>query len=234
MRIPFAFLLAFPLILAAGESSAAEPKKAQTTVVDLHNQAGHDAVLRRGDGWVTVGMVEEELPVTVDLKNGFLEWSDEGTGGGTRKVQSALFRTADRLSLLVSFSALFDGVGVGGTLTVHEQREGKMVPADERLPRPAPAAFLTDAGAPLAQQHPDWLEHLGVLYTLPRVGTTIVATLDQTFAHLKLRELPEAERAAREAFLDEAFHASIELTFDKKAGKFSLGRKGAAAKRPGK
>lgn len=209
-------LFALPLLLAAAPAS----------VVDLHNLAGHDRVSKKGGGWVVVGVTEEELPVSVDLKNGYLEWSDEGTGGGTRVVQSALFRTADGRSLLVSRSLLDDGVGVSVQLAVHELRGGKMVPADAVLPRPTPETFLVDPRE--AAPRKEWLERMDVQYALPRVGTSIVATLNKTRARYELEKLPKAERAELESFLVRGFYASVELAFDKKKGTFAIGKKAGA------
>lgn len=212
----FAPLFVLPLLLAAAPAS----------VVDLHNLSGHDRVSRKGERWVVTSVVDEELPITVDLKNGYLEWSDEGTGGGTRIVQSALFRTADKRSLLVSRSSIEDGTGGGGQVSVHEHRDGKMVPADGVLPRLGPEAFLLESvDAKTRALRKDWLERMDVNYSLPRVGTSIVATLDQARARFELAKLSEAERAEVERFLAQGFYATVELAFDKKKGTFAVGKK---------
>ena len=68
-------------------------------------------IRKKGEGWVSQSTAEYEIPVTVDIKNGFIELTDEGTGGGTFKVQVVLFRLVDGSPQIGITKTEFDGIG---------------------------------------------------------------------------------------------------------------------------
>jgi len=55
----------------------------------------------KGKKWLTTnGEWHTAIPVTVDLKNGYIFFSDEGTGGGNFDTQVVLYRKSDKSPLI--------------------------------------------------------------------------------------------------------------------------------------
>lgn len=67
--------------------------------VSLFNNDGFEfkyELTERDGKWVTNSSADYEMPVVVDIQNGFIEISDEGTGGGSNLVQVVMFRKSDQ------------------------------------------------------------------------------------------------------------------------------------------
>ena len=159
---------------------------------------------RRGDKWIAVegdgydfdspGTDWEKdrlYPVDIDIANGYLEITDEGTGGGTAYTQIALFRRADNSA----FAALnFFGMGIDYV----EASSPKFYSWN--------GSALTDITSSV---FPDSLvqEKTRNRFSLPRVGTVI---------HYSLYK----GDSTNSEHMDVAPTKDIEIPFDKVAGKF--------------
>jgi len=103
MRIRLMGLL---FVLFAGFSASINV--VQADVVQYYNELqkikhlGLDYPLRReGKQWLTTnGEWHKAIPVTVDLKNGYMFFTDEGTGGGNFDTQVVLYRKSDKTPLI--------------------------------------------------------------------------------------------------------------------------------------
>ena len=95
-------------------------------------------------GWITHSMdTEEEISATVDTKNGFIQFIDQGTGGGDAKTQVALFLKEDKSPLIAISTSMFDGMASNGhiALVTPEGGQWKAVTSTV-LPALRPTDFL--------------------------------------------------------------------------------------------
>mgnify|MGYP005842838991 CR=1 FL=1 len=84
------------------------------TIVDYFNilpdslKYGYELKLNKAI-WQINSNAEYIIYPIVDLKNGYIEINDEGTGGGTKRVQVALFRKSDGDAIIAVSYSFFDG-----------------------------------------------------------------------------------------------------------------------------
>lgn len=164
----------------------------------LPAEATHGYELRQkpGGAWVAYDAeLDRENEATVDVKNGFIQVVNEGTGGGTHTLQVALFRTASGGSVVLTGGRTFDGVVDDQELKafVLEGKEARPAPEvlqalprlDELLPKELSAQARKSAG-----------EYLTVLVDLPRRGTALTLHLGlsklSTFCGGERKEPPPA------------------------------------------
>lgn len=95
---------------------------------------GKDYIIKKiNDKYVTYGVTESPIAVTVDFKNGYIAFEDEGTGGGTFSVQAVLYRKTDGSALIAYSSKSFDGVGLDASpIDFFEDKAGKLVSANTK------------------------------------------------------------------------------------------------------
>ena len=217
-------LLAAVGLLHPATGEAAEP--APKSIVDYYRQVPealfpnqHKGELTRTKkGWITHStQTDEELPVTVDIQNGFIEFVDEGTGGGTGTLQAALFLKENKSSLFGINESSSDGVTAEGKL-VFIARDGghfKDVTA-EVLPKLRVEDFIDARCMALLQKsYRDSVGPKEILFKLPRQGTTIQARVP-LFSHFFVEGTPEKDAQSCMSA------GARELPWDAKAGKFSL------------
>lgn len=209
--------LALGLALVTHEAAAGAPK----SVMDYYQEVPQSLfpndtkyeLKREKAGWITHSMdTEAEISATVDTKNGFIQFVDQGTGGGDVKTQVALFLKEDKSPLLAISTSMFDGVAASGRIAFVTPEGGQWKAVTSTvLPALRPTDFL-DARcmATLKGDFRGMLEKEGVLFTLPRQGTTVRASVMITPEMLEANSpCPKGE-------------VSRELKWDKKAGRFNL------------
>ncbi len=75
-------------------------------------RSGYELKENKGQ-WTSMSPdTEEPIAAVVDLKNGFIEIVDEGTGGGEWTYRMALFRMADGQPVIGITNTYFDGAGL--------------------------------------------------------------------------------------------------------------------------
>lgn len=238
--LPHSHRRLLPTVLALGllggtlEAIAAEAPK---SVVDCYRQIPERLfpysvkyeLTRTSDGWSTRNPdTDEELVPTVDTRNGFIEVVTEG-GDGTLTAQAALFLRADNSPLVALSTWSLDGSPAErGRLSLLARDGGQW----KAITRSAlPALRLTDfieasCLAALPEGSRKVLEEDGIVFTLPRQGTTLRASVTLTEAVLGGEEAPAAARAACPL----GKHSRA-LKWDRKAGRFSLEPAKAAGKK---
>ncbi len=214
------------VLVLVGISAAAEKK----SVLDYYRLLMPEMLdgtrfefTKKGSAWKTTSPVTEaDLDCTVDLKNGYIEVSDPGTGGGTLTQEIALFVNKMRESFIGVNITTFDGIGVSNRCRFYRWTgEGW-----------APARVLPDI--PLAQFFKPGFDIstvkgvVALSYILPRKGTTVTAKLDVSRLQMMMSENmgfgPEDQKKAEKALANVEYN-SIELNWNMDQGVFIAGKK---------
>ncbi|MCY1078111.1 hypothetical protein [Archangium lansingense] len=228
--------LALGLALATLEVGAAAPKSVmdyyQEVPTSLFPSETKYELKQTKGGWITHSMdTEAEISATVDTKNGFIQFIDEGTGGGDVKTQVALFLKEDKSPLVAISTSMFDGMASTGRIALVEPDGGKWkAVTSTAIPALRLADFLdSKCLAALREDVRGMLEKEGIRFTLPRQGTTVHASVMLTPSML---EGVGDEASAKANSPCPTGDVSRELKWDKKAGRFTLDAakpKGSAA-----
>ena len=214
------------LLVLTGLSAAAEKK----SVLDYYRLLMPEMLdgtqfefTKSGSAWKTISPVTEAgLECTVDLKNGYIEVSDPGTGGGTITQEIALFTNKMRESFMGVNITTFDGIGVSNRCRFYRWT-GEGWAAARVLPDiPLGQFFKPDFDVSSVKGS------VSLLYALPRKGTTMIAKLDVSRLRMMMSEDmgfgPEDQKKAKQALENVAFN-SIELNWDQDRGLFIAGKK---------
>ena len=134
----------------------------------------HNFYYKKGD-WYTTSVVEEPIKLKPDLTNGYLRFSDEGTGGGVGYVGIALFLNADGEPMIVQTSSSQEGLVYYSDekITFLKRRAGKWTTA-KPLPKIDRHIFFPGISKKLYEKYQSTYR---VLYNLPRFGTDLAVTL---------------------------------------------------------
>jgi hypothetical protein len=169
---------------------------------------------KKKDAYWYLSPLEDTLNLTVDLKNGFLEIIDNGTGGGITTIQLAKFKTTDGKQFVVYRRDSREGDnGMQSELdySVYWIQNEKLVLAQGILPTLSVQDFLATPEKALSpEQNKKMLMQLHCYLDLPRNGTTIIWRI---------------QPSAQDPYLKKIKYKKIQLVFDKKTGKFSFGAK---------
>ena len=172
----------------------------------------------KGEKWVTQSSADYEIEAVVNIPGGFIEIVDDGTGGGTDKVQVALFRMADGQPMLAICKQNFDGVGVAQEYYfLHPEDQKQYDWTEHTLGALSVYDFLELDYA----EEPELLEEaMPVIIELPQKGTTLTATVfkGQQFLYCDDNATP-AQKIVCPAF-DRLRTESIQLAWDRSAGQF--------------
>lgn len=71
--------------------------------------------------------VDYPIPVTVDYKNGYIEFKDEGAGGVVSPAKTVLYRKANGSGLIVCATRAFDVAGQEPSIDFYEEKDGKLI-----------------------------------------------------------------------------------------------------------
>ena len=128
--------------------------------------------------WVSTSIAEYEINPIVDLRNGYIELIDEGTGGGVSKLQVVLYRKKDASALIGVSSYIGDGVWIEHSLVFLEYKNQQWIDvSSEVLPNLSYKDFVKET-----YEMPDFPESYyeisTIYYKLPQHGTSIKASLD--------------------------------------------------------
>jgi hypothetical protein len=221
------------LVLVVGVTAltaqAAGPRPSKVpAIVEVYNQVAERPLVKTPKGWMLdcegSGLI---CPALVDEQNGFLSWGDEGTGGGGYLEEAALFTTADRRRVLLVSHTSNDGARFEHSVSAWDATDGKPRPlAPGVVPNLTVAEFANGTCSPEERKKNGLLEGWAFVgHALPRVGTTLQATLVYPFSddeHVALT--PEQHQEATKYF-KKCYLASIPLPFDKQTGVFTRASK---------
>ncbi|MEQ8706247.1 MAG: hypothetical protein RIC19_20105 [Phaeodactylibacter sp.] len=173
---------------------------------------------QKGNKWMAESPLEMELEATVDLRNGFIEIIDEGTGGGTYHVQVVLFRLANGNPMIAVSKRAYDGVGA--TQEYHFLRPEHPDQYDWTEHTLGALSVFDFLELDYAEEAHTLEEAMPVLLDLPQRGTTLTASVftGKRFYYCGDSASPE-EQLACPAF-DRLRQEQIALKWDRENGQF--------------
>lgn len=124
--------------------------------------------------WTSKSIAGHEISPIVDIKNGYIEINDEGTGGGNVLNQVVLFRTADNSPVIGITKGGFNGIYFESTTTFYKKRGNKWFEDEHVFPALNIQRFLNSNYRKLEFQPDNKLTpNLSTLIRLPQHGTKI-------------------------------------------------------------
>jgi hypothetical protein len=132
------------------------------------------ALKESGGKWMTRSdSTEEPFEAVVDLKNGFIEIVDTGTGGGDWTYRVVLFRTAADEPVIGITRTFFDGAGIQHSYYFLRPEDPKQLDwTKHTMPSVSGFDFLPDDNA---EEEAIVEKLLPVTLELPRYGTSVKA-----------------------------------------------------------
>lgn len=132
------------------------------------------ALKESGGKWMTrANSTEEPFEAVVDLKNGFIEIVDSGTGGGDWTYRVVLFRTAKDEPVIGITHTFFDGAGIQHSYYFLRPEDPKQLDwTQHTIPSVSGFDFLPDDNA---EEEAIVEKLLPVTLELPRYGTSVKA-----------------------------------------------------------
>lgn len=213
------------------------------SVVDLYHRLPESAIsfkyrlVKKKDGWSAVVPREgRSAGAVVDIRNGYIRISDEGTGGGYREYQEIALFTADRGGFVLGVNQYGRDYGVTPPLVRVSGLEfltlarGRWETVTLKVVPPLnPADFFTmpqdrEKRARLVVVMNNLHKEYGLLsYTLPRHGTVVTIDLLETNLHCFYRnEKTGARKELIKYLCDSVKRKHMKMKWDTAKGKFLL------------
>ena len=173
--------------------------------------------------WISTSTAEYEINPIVDLRNGYIELIDEGTGGGVIKLQVVLYRKKDASALIGVSSYIGDGTWIEYSLVFLEYQNQQWADvSSEVMPNLSYKDFVKEN-----YEMPDFPESYyeisTIYYKLPQHGTSIRASLDVGGLSLicdgTMNALP-ANKTLVCDFIDNVKQTPLTLFWDKENSRF--------------
>jgi len=226
-------LIAFYLTCLALSAVGTTDAQGKRTVVDYYNltKGENEPKIVQSKGSWHVESADEQITLTVaDIPNGYLEFVDTGTGGGSTTVSAALFLAGNGEPML----AVLEAGSTTGTcpdptyvLKIFHMEMDRMDQIRKVLPELPLGLFLKKGYDPKKSAPnvlPDQSYRIG--YRLPRKGTTLEVFLETSNIACGMAMLdgamPKKEREEREEFLRNVRKEPVKLKWNKGTGRFDL------------
>jgi len=165
--------------------------------------------------WTSYSDADYDLYPVVDIKHGYIEIDDEGTGGGELIIQVALYRKKDGKSLIAVSKKIFDGVSQKGKIYFLELYSNKWVIVNDKvLPHISVEKFFNNEYS----IPPSYKQKTSIVYDLPRYGTTITLNLN---VEAVLSDCDDNDQQCIE-FEENISTYCLKLYWDKDSGKFYM------------
>jgi hypothetical protein len=179
---------------------------------------GHPLKQQNGKWMTQSNFTEEPFEVAVvDVKNGYIEFTDPGTGGGDLTYQFVLFRMADGAPVIGITKTFFDGAGIDQTYYFLRPEDPKQIDwTDYTLPEIDGFSFLRDDSA---EEERIVRKLLPVTIELPRVGTTAKAKVFTGLKDIYCRG-DQNEYSDYCVLFDQLQRTEIALRWNKEMGRF--------------
>lgn len=209
----------------SGNDSKTDPV-GDKSVLDFYNMlpvSKEYKITKKGSKYVTMSNADYEMGATVDMKNGFIEINDDGTGGGSVNVQVVLFLDNDKGAYIGYSRFSFDGIATASDAfdfyTYNDaslnKNTGKIIETMNK------SAFLKSAYTPSGDEKEAW-NQMDVIYKLPRNGTTVFAdlTVEPACGFGSM-----AGNVPHPDLCDAISFARVSYNWDMKTGTFKVGKK---------
>lgn len=205
-------------------ASTAQPAAAAKDVLHYYRSLpspfsiGHPLTEQNGKWMTQSNFTEEPFEVAmVDVKNGYIEFTDPGTGGGDLTYQFVLFRMADGAPVIGITKTFFDGAGIDQTYYFLRPEDPKQLDwTGYTLPEIDGFSFLRDDSA---EEERIVRKLLPVTIELPRVGTTARAKVFTGLKDIYCRG-DQNEYSDYCVLFDQLHRTEIALKWNKEMGKF--------------
>ncbi len=185
----------------------------------------------KGGKFITQSSADYEITPTIDFKNGYLNITDEGTGGGTVIHEMAIFIDANKTRYIAANTTEHDGIGVNSKLRFYVLEAERWIDVTSKiLPKLSWRDFfsgssLKNISPVLSKEH---LSKLQICYTLPRYGTTVKASISTVLFNttvFHMGDTPKELKAAARKLIESISFKEIELNWDLKEGRLKTGNK---------
>ncbi|MEJ5284472.1 MAG: hypothetical protein WHS77_05415 [Brevinematales bacterium] len=145
-------------------------------------------ISRKNNKYYTISCNGEEMDVVVDIKNGYLDVVDEGTGGGTYEIYMALFKSSDKKDYVLIYQSSMDGIGIDqSNLYCYkvENQEWKDVKKEIFAENFWKGFFKEDFYNKNKTKIDNFFKNnqRALLYSLPRYGTDLSLELNYTMGY---------------------------------------------------
>jgi hypothetical protein len=218
-------LLAFLLLIFSTEAFS---QKSPQGVVDYFNLLPEDlrvfSLKQKNGKWTSISPItEEEISTVVDAKNGFIQITDEGTGGGTQQTTVVLYRKANKDAVIAVSNFSHDGVMESFDVKFFEYQNNQWKDISKQtLPQLQPTDFLKEKID--LKPYQELLRNSPIVMALPQFGTAIKANISSMYLDFKCNK--KDEQYSKEAcLLKSKLYTTVDLLWDKTTGKFSIGSK---------
>jgi archaellin len=159
----------------------------------------------------------DTMQVSVDLKNGLIEWEDSGTGGGVTYLQVAKFKKEDGSQIVIYKQNGSDGMMNDMQWQSFLVQKDKLVEVKNVLPTLSINDFLEKPLKELsATASEQFFKFKDLKILLPKVGTTIV---------IKINDITLQEQYEAFKYVKKVKYKELRLAFDKKTGTFKITKK---------
>jgi hypothetical protein len=190
-------------------------------------RTGKYEIITRNGRYFVNSKADEEIEITVDLKNKYLSITDHGTGGGVVSQEFAVFLRSGREPVIGLSETEFDGIGIEAHLNFFEYIDGNWKNVTgSLLKEPDPSDFIDDKDTGTSKLAGEFKEYFSFIYTIPRYGTTMKCSLDYTKLSRMANSDEETPKTIKAKKLEAGLkYNSMEYTWDYKKGIFVSGKK---------
>ena len=187
---------------------------------------------KKGDAWFSESLAEYEFAALVDIKNGFIEFNDEGTGGGNVLIRVVLFRKADRSPLIGITKGGFNGFYFESSTAFYKKCNKTWVEANDVFPAIYFERFLNKHYREFYFDKDKIIApNLSWLTELPQFGTTVNLILnfnkydfliESNHNPHKQKPFTEKEQTKLWEIIENISIESFQLKFNKRSGQFEV------------
>lgn len=231
-KIVLFFLLILISLFSSGQNVLDYYKTLPASFFSDHGEGAFKyAISKRNNVWLCKSIAGYDISPTVDIRNGYIEINDEGTGGGSILTKVVLFRKKDRSPLIGITIGSFNGFFFDSSTHFYEKQNGHWM-----LTYPFPAfsigRFLDPKYHTNCFKHdPNITPNLTALVNLPQYGTQVLVEanfskfdflIESNQNLIKQRTFTDKESEKLGELIDQLAVESFTLTFNKAMGKFEV------------
>lgn len=217
-------------ILPASVTASETTKRTVVDYFNLSRNGDEPKIVQSNGSW---RIENPDGPITLavaDIPNGYIEFIDPGTGGGSTTVSAALFFTNAKEPML----AVLEAGSTTGTcpdptyvLKIFHMEMDRMDQIRKVLPD-LPLSLFLKKGYDPKKNAPNVLadQHYRIGYRLPRKGTTMEVFLETSNLACGMAmagaDMPKKEREEQESFLQNVRKEPVKLKWNKTFGVFDI------------
>ncbi len=206
-------------------------------LLSINSLGGFKYSLKKAKGgWITHSLAGYGLQPVVDIKNGYIQIDDEGTGGGSVTETVVLFRKADKEALIGVGIEEFDGFHMDYGLAFYEFRNNHWKDVTNKaLPTLTFKEFLQEKYVKLTLDKTSRIfRMLSWRYQLPRYGTSITVSINHSQIQFLLdnevdkktgKPLDQKNKELLSELVQNLGYESFLLNWNRREGRFEPGEK---------